>query len=130
MKRNTLQHQWKDEFRMSKKTFESIIEIVRPSLQKQNTQLRNAIPMEKRVAVAIWRLATGDSYTATGKTFEIGKSTAVSVTHDFYKNFLEFLEDLLVFRSQEVKLAVQSGTLEKRPIVKFCKPLELSTVLI
>ena len=43
---------------------------------------------------------------------------------------LEFLEDLLVFRNQEVKLAVQSGTLKNRPIVKFRKPLELSTVLI
>ena len=39
----------------------------------------------KKVAVAIWRLATGDSYTAVGKTFGIRKSTAISVTHDFYK---------------------------------------------
>ena len=80
-----MQRQWKDDFRMSRKTFESIVEIVRPRLQKQYTQLRNAILIEKRVAVAIWRLATGDSYRAVGKTFRIGKSTAVSITHDFYK---------------------------------------------
>ena len=80
-----LQRQWKDDFRMSRNTFESIVEIVRPRLQKQYTQLRNAILIEKRVAVAIWRLATGDSYRAVGKTFRIGKSTAVSITHDFYK---------------------------------------------
>ena len=72
-----LQRQWKDDFRMSRQTFKSIVEVVRPRLQKQNTQLRNTIPIEKRVAVAIWRLATG--------TFGIGKSTAVSITHDFYK---------------------------------------------
>ena len=48
----------------------------------------------------------------------------------FIKDFLEFLEDLLVFRNQEVKLLVQSGTSKKRPIVKFRNPLELSTVLI
>ena len=48
----------------------------------------------------------------------------------FIKDFLEFLEDLLVFRNQEVKLLVQSGTLKKRPTVKFRNPLELSTVLI
>ena len=70
---------------MSRKTFESIVEIVPPRLQKQNTQLKNAIQVEKRVAVVIWRLATGDSYRAVGKTFGIGKSTAVSITHDFYK---------------------------------------------
>ena len=44
-----LQRQWKDDFRMSRKTFESIVEIVRPKLQKQNTQLRNAIPIKKRL---------------------------------------------------------------------------------
>ena len=48
MTRNILQHQWKDEFRMSRKPFESIIEIVRPSLQKQNTQLRTVILIEKK----------------------------------------------------------------------------------
>ena len=29
-----LQRQWKDDFRMSRRTFESIVEIVRPRLQK------------------------------------------------------------------------------------------------
>ena len=48
-------------------------------------KLTNAIPIEKRVVVAIWQLATGDSCRAVGKTFRIGKSTAVSITHNFYK---------------------------------------------
>ena len=81
----TLQRQWKDDFQMSRRTFESIVEIVRPRLQKQNTQLRNAIPVEKRVAVPIWRLGTGDSYRAVGRIFGIRKLTAVSIPHIFYK---------------------------------------------
>ena len=40
---------------------------------------------KKRVAAAIWQLATGDSYRAAEKTFDIGKSTAVTITHDFHK---------------------------------------------
>ena len=67
--------------------------------------------------MAIWRLAMGVSCGAVRKRFGIEKSAAVSITHDIYiKTFLEFLEDLYVFRNQEVKLAVQSGTLKKRPI--------------
>ena len=46
----TLQRQWKEDFRVSERTFQSIVEIVRPRLEKRNTQLRNAIPIEKRVA--------------------------------------------------------------------------------
>ena len=42
---------------------------------------------KKRVSVAIWQLATGEYYRAVGKTFDIRKSTAVSITHDFYKEF-------------------------------------------
>ena len=102
----TLRRQWKDDFRMSRQTFKSIVEVVRPRLQKQNTQLRNTIPIEKRVAVAIWRLATGDSYRAVGGTFGIGKSTAVSITHDFYKElsrisrtFIRFLKSRSETRS-------------------------------
>ena len=52
-----LQRQWKDDLRISRKTFESIVEIVQPRLQKENTQLRNAIPIEKKSCCSY--LATG-----------------------------------------------------------------------
>ena len=51
---------WKEHFRVSKRTFDFICDLVRPELSRQNTRLRLAIPLEKRVAVAIWRLATGN----------------------------------------------------------------------
>ena len=72
-------------------------------LQKQNTQLRNAIPIEKRVVVAIWRLATGDSYRAVGKTSRIGKSTAVSITHDFYKGLSKISRRFIRFPKSRSK---------------------------
>ena len=95
--------QWKDDFWISRKTFESVFEIVRQMLQKQNTQLRNAIPIEKRVVVAIWRLATGDSYRAVGKTSRIGKSTAVSITHDFYKGLSKISRRFIRFPKSSSK---------------------------
>ena len=103
-----MQRQWKDDFRMSRKTFESIVEIVRPKLQKQNTQLRNAIPIKKRFLQLF-----GDQLRVTltelqGKRSESENQQPFLLHMIFTKNFLEILEDLFVFRNQEVKLAVQS----------------------
>ena len=39
--------------------------------------------MEKRVGVTLWCLATGNSFCSATKTFAIGKSTAVKITHAF-----------------------------------------------
>ena len=121
-----LQRQWKDDFRMSRKTFESIVEIVPPRLQKQNTQLKNAIPVEKRVAVVIWRLATGDSYRAVGKTFGIGKSTAVSITHDFYKELSRISRRFIRFSKSRSE--TRSGIRDFKEVINCKIPQVLGVI--
>ena len=54
-----------------------------PRCCKNRTVFGPAIPVEKRVAIGIWRLATGNSYRTVAKTFAVGKSTAVAITHEF-----------------------------------------------
>ena len=51
---------WKNDFRMTRNTFLEIVRIVQPVMKKSDTQLRHAIPIEKRVAIAVWRLSTGN----------------------------------------------------------------------
>ena len=76
--RNQLIYQefWKRVFRLQTETFKYIVNLLGPSIEKQNTFWREAITVEKRIAVAIWRTATGNSYRATNKIFIIGLSTA------------------------------------------------------
>ena len=64
---------WRTDFRMKFETFMRIAELVMPRLAKQDTQLRRAIPIEKRVAIAIWRLSTGNSFRSVAKTFAVAK---------------------------------------------------------
>ena len=68
---------------MKKETFHEIVQVVHPALEKRDTHLRRAIPTEKRVGVAIGRLATGDTSRSIAKTFAIGKSTTVKITKEF-----------------------------------------------
>ena len=44
---------WVNEFRMSPKTFEFVVELVRENIEKHSTTFRDAIKVEKRVAVGI-----------------------------------------------------------------------------
>lgn len=70
---NTL---WKPNFRMECETFEELCWILRGDLMKQETRMRKPVSSEKRVAVGLWRLSTGNSYWSCGLQFGMGKSTA------------------------------------------------------
>ena len=57
---NFVEEWWKENLRISRRTFEYIVRFVGPDVAKKDTRLRECIPVKKRVAVALWRLATGD----------------------------------------------------------------------
>lgn len=62
-------------FRMGKETFDLICEELNSVIAKEDTTLRNAIPVRQRVAVCIWRLATGEPLRLVSKKFGLGIST-------------------------------------------------------
>ena len=80
MSNNSYQKYWKTDFRMTGKTFEKLVNLVSPNLSKEDTKFRKSIPVQKRVAIALWRLSTGNSFRTIAKTLAVGKSTAVSIT--------------------------------------------------
>lgn len=62
-------------FRMGKETFEMICNDLSSAVAKENTMLRDAVPVRQRVAVCIWRLATGEPLRLVSKRFGLGIST-------------------------------------------------------
>jgi hypothetical protein len=62
-------------FRMGKDTFEMICNELSSVVAKENTMLRDAVPVRQRVAVCIWRLATGEPLRLVSKRFGLGIST-------------------------------------------------------
>lgn len=76
-------HLWRENFRVNRNTFQYICGLVRQNITKQDTILRNAIPVEKRVAIALWRLSTGNSYRTVALTFGVGRCTAMNIKDEF-----------------------------------------------
>ena len=61
---------------MDVSTFEYLCSTLAPSLLKQDTNMRPAIPVQVKVAVAISRLATGNSMQTIADLYKIGLSTS------------------------------------------------------
>lgn len=69
-------------FRMRKATFELICEELNAAVAKEDTMLRAAIPVKQRVAVCIYRLATGEPLRLVSKRFGLGISTCHKIVLD------------------------------------------------
>ncbi|KAL8498932.1 hypothetical protein ACS0TY_022043 [Phlomoides rotata] len=67
--------EFKKAFRMGKETFDLICNELSSAVAKENTMLRAAVPVRQRVAVCIWRLATGEPLRLVSKKFGLGIST-------------------------------------------------------
>ncbi|GBG64765.1 hypothetical protein CBR_g46722 [Chara braunii] len=69
-------------FRMGRRPFEYICDELAPIIAKQDTMLRAAIPVNQRVAVCLWRLATGEPLRSVSKRFGLGISTCSIIMLD------------------------------------------------
>ncbi|XP_053861194.1 uncharacterized protein LOC128823112 [Malaclemys terrapin pileata] len=83
--------QWLRNFRMRKGTFMKLCDLLSPALKHQNTKMRVALTVEKRVAIALWKLATPDSYQSVGNQFGVGKSTVGAAVMQVAKAITELL---------------------------------------
>ncbi|KAH1187045.1 hypothetical protein KIL84_019794 [Mauremys mutica] len=52
-----------------------LCDLLSPALKHKNTKMRAALTVHKQVAIALWKLATPDSYRSVGNQFRMGKST-------------------------------------------------------
>ena len=73
---------WHDNFRMSQATFVYVCDELRSTIEKADTDMRKAIPVEKRVALTLWYLATNADYRTIGHLFGVSKPTVCVVTKE------------------------------------------------
>uniref|UniRef100_K7G4J0 DDE Tnp4 domain-containing protein n=1 Tax=Pelodiscus sinensis TaxID=13735 RepID=K7G4J0_PELSI len=64
---------------MKRDTLLELCEWLAPALRQRDTRMRPAIPLQKRVAIALWKLSTPDSYRSVGNQFGVGRSTVGAV---------------------------------------------------
>lgn len=102
---------YRREFRMDFATFQELVILVSPFMQRQNTVMRDAIHPRRRIACALYRLAHGASYSVLSSHFGIGASTAQGI-------FIEFCEVLCQHFLQRV-IRMPSGSELAQQMNKF-----------
>ncbi|XP_049579200.1 uncharacterized protein zgc:113227 [Syngnathus scovelli] len=75
--------EWVRHFRMSEATFLDICSKLRPAMEKRDTNFRVCVPLKKRVAVALWKLATNSEYRSIGHLFGVSKTTVCRCLREF-----------------------------------------------
>ena len=83
--------EWLENFRLSKNTFDYLCTQLTPHLQYQDTHLRKAISVKKRVAITIWTLASSAEYRTVSHLFGVGRSTVCEVVHETCRAIVDHL---------------------------------------
>lgn len=76
-------HLYKNFLRMDESSFNELLELVTPLIQKQDTNMRVAISPSERLAVTLRFLATGDSYKSLAAVFRIAPNTISRIVPSF-----------------------------------------------
>ncbi|XP_077970988.1 uncharacterized protein LOC120327785 isoform X2 [Styela clava] len=74
---------WIENFRVSWSTFQYIVEQVRPYMSPKQNWVRPPLPVEKRVAVALYKLASCCEYRVVANIFGIAKCTVHACVYQF-----------------------------------------------
>ena len=70
---------WLENFRISHATF---LYEIRTSVKKNDTIMRNAIPVEQRVPLTLWFLSTGTCFWTIAHLFGVSKSAVCRITKE------------------------------------------------
>ena len=81
-------HDWLHNFRMSRETFLYACN----ELKNIDTDMRKAIPLQQRIAIALWFLSTNADYRTIGHLFGVSKAAICLIT----KEVCAFIVDLLL----------------------------------
>jgi len=70
------------QLRMGRNTFDLLMNVLRPAVQRENTRFRDCTSPERVVAIGLYHLAHGGSYENTGVAMNVGKTTAYEAFGD------------------------------------------------
>ena len=83
-------------------------------MTRQETNMRQTIPVEKRVAIRLLRLAKGDSFNSISLSMGVGESTVVGICRDFENAVVALKDRYVVFPKTELETAIEMDAFEEK----------------
>ena len=116
---------------MSRATFEYICRLAGPAIVRQNTRMCDAVPVEKRVAVSLWHLATGKCYRSCGVMIGLAKPTVVKCCHEFVEAICHLQDNFIKFPCTRAEISRKiEGSSEKSKVPNVVAAIEKSHIAL
>ncbi|CAK6977085.1 uncharacterized protein LOC127636332, partial [Scomber scombrus] len=112
--------QFMQNFRVSRESFQYICSQMRHVMGKRNTNYRLCVPIQKRVAIAIWKLATGGEYRTISHLFGVGLSTVFNCVQDFCNAVIKVLLPAHIIFPDAEKFVEMAAAFKSRWRVPQC----------
>ncbi|KAJ8395787.1 hypothetical protein AAFF_G00028340 [Aldrovandia affinis] len=112
--------EWLQEFRLSRETFYFICNKLKSALERKDTAFRLCIPLNKKVAIALWKLATTSDYRTVGDLFGVSVTSVCRCVHEFCKAAIQVLLPELIVVPDEEKLSEMAACYERQWGVPQC----------
>lgn len=87
---------------------------------RRNTNYRSCVQIQKQVAIAIWKLATGDEYRTISHLFGVGLSTVCNCVQDFCNAVIKVLLPVHITCPDAEKLVHKAAVFQRRWRVPQC----------
>ncbi|XP_036319313.1 putative nuclease HARBI1 [Rhagoletis pomonella] len=85
---------FRENFRLDRRAFQKVCEKVR-NMEKIDSNLRRCIPLEKRVAIALFSLGSAAEYRTVSSLFGVGRSTVGEIVLDFCHSVCDNFADCI-----------------------------------
>ncbi|XP_051996795.1 uncharacterized protein zgc:113227 isoform X1 [Xyrauchen texanus] len=107
-------------FKVSRGSFDYIYCRLKHAMERRNTNFRLCIPVRKRIAIALWKLATGNEYKSASQLFGVGVSTVFNCVQDFCNGIIKVLLPVHIKFPDSRKLVEMADCFEDRWKVPQC----------
>ncbi|KAG0435333.1 hypothetical protein HPB47_018554 [Ixodes persulcatus] len=104
-------------FRVSSSTFRYLVDVCRPSTVRQDTSMKSATTVEKRVTISLYRPCSSAKERTIGHLFAVGQS----VVNGSYREFCDVIIDQLESRTVSIARSqdIDHHMLEFQTVLRF-----------
>ncbi|KAK2880658.1 hypothetical protein Q8A73_023356 [Channa argus] len=88
--------EWKAQFRVSRATFNYLIELLGPAIKRRRTNYRVPIEPRRRLAITLWWFAWSGEYRSIADMFGVGIATVCTIVRQVTSAIVERLYDRFV----------------------------------
>lgn len=96
--------EWKAQFRVSRATFDYLLEQVGPAIKRRRTNFRVPIEPKRRLAIALWWFARAGEYRTVSMMFGVGIATVCNIVRQVTSAILERLHQRFVSLPSDQRL--------------------------